>query len=110
MVPFTDGIPWKKLSSTGFVVVVDQVLPKEEGGEDRGPPVSCGWWWKLNPGRIGDSMGTLSLLLPLLVLPFSADAAWLLPVDGLSDSDEEEVGSDDGVGVEGGGSTCVGSC
>lgn len=77
---------------------VDQVLPKEDGGEERGPPVSCGWCWKLNPGRIGDSIGPRSLLL------WSAEAA------GLSDSGEEELGSDDGVGAEGGGSTGVGSC
>lgn len=105
IVPFTEGIPWNKLSSTAFVVPVDQVLPNDEEGEERGPPVSCGWWWKLKPGRIGDSISTLSLL-PLL----SAEAAWLFPADGLSDSDEEELGSDEGVGVEGGGSTCVGSC
>lgn len=77
---------------------VDQVLPNEDDGEERGPPVSCGWCWKLNPGRIGDSIGPMSLLL------CGAEAAWL------SDSGEEVLGSDDGVGVEGGGSTCVGSC
>jgi len=109
MVPFTDGIPWKKLSSAAVEVPVDQVLPKEEDGEERGPPVSCGWWWTLNPGRIGDSIGGAVSSL-LLLLPFRGDAACLLPVDGLSDSDEEDVGSDDGVRVEGGGSTRVGSC
>lgn len=84
---------------------MDQELPNEDDGEERGPgPVSCGWCWKLNPGRIGDSIGPRSLLL------LSAEAAWLLPFDGLSDSEEEVLGSDDGVGVEGGGSTCVGSC
>lgn len=110
--PFTVGIPWKKPSSAAFAVPVDQALPKEEEGEERGPPVSCGWWWKFNPGRMGDSIGARSLLLPPPLLLLGAETARSLPVDGLSGSAEEEVvaavGSDDEVGAVGGGSTCVG--
>lgn len=98
MVPLMEGTPWKKLSSAALVVPVDQVLPNEDGGREvSGGPVSWGGcWWKLSPGRTRDSMETPS-----------AEAARLLSVDRLSGSDEE--GSDDGVGVEGGGSAWAGS-
>lgn len=42
MVPLTGVIPWKKLSSTAFVVPVDQVLPKDGDSDAPGAAGSCG--------------------------------------------------------------------
>lgn len=91
----TEGIPWKKLSSTVLALGEDQVLEKD--GESEGPPVSCAGWWKLRPGRRGDSMADLS---------FAHGREGAGP-DGPSSG---AAGSDAGVGVEGGSMLEAGSC